>query len=167
VRINTYKKTLYNRTVLPDKELEFLNSLSNKAPRLKALHEVGWSLSILGNSLSPKKSKATVHNWIKDASDALTTPTLPTPAPPPLPAHSLAPLVPLYISPELQRLAPLAQKYRSRTPSASIYAESNEKLTELAVSLYLRGVPISAIAQAANVSDRAMYRRVSKGLGKI
>ena len=152
---------------LPESEIAYLNTFPYPPTRrLAALRSVGWSLASLGKAMNPPRSKATIHNWTANEGILDLTPPVPVPSQPDLPAHSLSPLVPPSLVPELKRLAPLAQRYRSRTPSGSIYAESNEKLTELAVSLYLRGVPISAIAYASGVSDRAMYRRVSKSLGK-
>ena len=153
---------------LPDYEIKYLNAFPYPPTRrLATLRAKGWSLSVLGKALNPTRSKATIHNWTANEGIFDFTEPIPLPEKNPLPAHSLAPLVPLETIPELQRLAPLAQRYRSRTPKTSIYAESNEKLTELVVSLYLRGVPVSAIAKATQVSNRAMYRRVNRGLGKL
>ena len=152
---------------LPDYEIKYLNTFPYPPTRrLATLRAKGWSLSVLGKALDPPRSKATIHNWTANEEIFDFTEPIPTPQKAPIPAHPLAPLVPLETIPELRRLVPLAQRYRSRTPKNSIYAESNEKLTELAVSLYLRGIPVSAIAKAAQVSNRAMYRRVNKGLGK-
>jgi hypothetical protein len=37
-------------------------------------------------------------------------------------------------------------------------------LTEKALSLYKKGVPVELIASASGVSGRAMFRRIEKGL---
>ena len=154
--------------MLPESEVRFLNScgplLNN---RLAALYSVGWSLSDLGKALNPPRPKSTVHNWIKSADLLYAMEPLPVPPPKPLPVRPLSPKVPKHIAEELKSLAPLAQLCRSRTPPSSIFRTSNDKLTELATNLYLQGVPVHDIARATGVSDRAMFRRVSKGLENV
>ena len=57
------------KTHLPKDEVSFIDSLERPAAesRLRALWEAGWSLSILGDSLSPARPKTTIHFWVKRA----------------------------------------------------------------------------------------------------
>jgi hypothetical protein len=167
VKINTCAKTLYNKNMLPEDEVRFLNSCGPLIPdRLHHLHSVGWSLSTLGEALTPPRPKSTVYNWIKSVETPHTFPeNLPTP-PPKFVIRPLSPKVPPSLIPELQRLSLLAQKCRARTPPASPYKKANDKLTLIVTDLYLKGVPVDTIAKATNVSARAMFRRVNRGLHK-
>lgn len=152
--------------MLPEDEIRFLNSLGPSIPnRLLALHQVGWSLKELGDSLQPPRPKSTVFNWIKQESTSLLDDSHPLPHPTPsLPVRPISPKVPPRLVPELKRLSHLAQRCRARTPPSSPFRIANEELTLLATDLYLKGVPVDRIAKAAEVSPRAMFRRVSKGL---
>jgi hypothetical protein len=153
--------------MLPEDEVRFLNSCGPLIPdRLHQLHQAGWSLSTLGNSLTPPRPKSTVYNWIK----SVETPhpfqePLPTP-PVKFTIRPLSPKVPPSLIPELQNLSLLAQRCRSKTPPSSPYKKANDKLTQLVTDLYLKGVPVDTIAKATGVSARAMFRRVNRGLQK-
>jgi hypothetical protein len=159
---------------LPDDEVTFLLSLPRERleSRLKALWESGWSLSSLGESLSPKRPKTTVHFWVRRAAEeeqireiplprkkSLVT-DAPTKRPPRL--RPVSPGVPADMKPRLKELSLLARRYRSRTPQESLFARANEELTTIAVTLRSMGVPTAAIAEAAGVSYRAMAKRLSK-----
>ena len=155
--------------MLPESEKEFLNSLGPLIPnRLLALHEAGWSLKELGDSLTPPRPKSTVYNWIKQENSGYTDEkhTIPLPTPN-LPMRPISPKVPPKLVPELKRLAHLAQRCRAKTPPSSPFRIANDDLTQLATELYLKGVPVQRIAKACEVSPRAMFRRVSKGLSTL
>jgi hypothetical protein len=151
--------------MLPEDEIRFLNSLptSNIPARLLALHQAGWSLKELGDSLTPPRPKSTIFNWIKQEETPYVDHPIPHPNPS-IPVRPISPKVPPRLAPEILRLSRLAQRCRARTPHSSPFRLANEELTKIATSLYLNGVPIKHIAKAANVSDRAMFRRVNKGL---
>ena len=155
--------------MLPESEKEFLNSLGPLIPnRLLALHEAGWSLKELGDSLTPPRPKSTVYNWIKQENSGYTDEKHPVPLPTPsLPVRPISPKVPPKLVPELKRLAHLAQRCRAKTPPSSPFRLANDDLTQLATELYLKGVPVQRIAKACEVSPRAMFRRVSKGLSTL
>jgi hypothetical protein len=166
-KINTYEKTLYNRAMLPQEELDYLDSLQNPSERLRALHEAGWSLSTLASSIKPPRPKSTLYYQVKNApSPDLSRPVPPPPAPLPQ-VRSISPSVNAKQAEELASLSALARNCRSKTPPSSPYRLANTELTELVTSLYLQGVPVNTIAKAAKVSPRAMFRRVSKGLGNV
>ena len=155
--------------MLPESEKEFLNSLGPLIPnRLLALHEAGWSLKELGESLTPPRPKSTVYNWIKQENTGYTDEENPTPLPTPnLPVRPISPKVPPKLVPELKRLSHLAQRCRAKTPPSSPFRLANDDLTKLVTDLYLKGVPVQRIAKACEVSPRAMFRRVSKGLSNL
>lgn len=155
--------------MLPESEKEFLNSLGPLIPnRLLALHEAGWSLKELGDSLEPPRPKSTVYNWIKQESTGYTSQEHPAPLPTPnLPIRPISPKVPPKLVPELKRLSHLAQRCRAKTPPSSPFRLANDDLTKLVTDLYLKGVPVQRIAKACEVSPRAMFRRVSKGLSNL
>lgn len=159
---------------LPADEVLFLESLPRAAfeARLRALWQSGWSLSALGNSLNPKRPKTTVHFWVRRAEDepqfrgiptphkkSLATET-PTKKPPKL--RPVSPGVPQDLKPKLYDLAAMARRYRARSPMSSPFAQANEELTTIALTLRSMGVPTAAIAEAAGVSYRAMAKRLSK-----
>lgn len=159
---------------LPKEEVTFLENLSQNElqSRLLALHEAGWSLSVLGRSLRPAKPKTTIHFWIKKAErteqirdvplpppKSLTT-SVPTKTAPRL--RSISPGVPPDMRPRLRHLSEQARRYRAKTPPGSPLALANEELTAVAKTLRSMGVPTASIAEAAGVSYRAMARRLSK-----
>lgn len=172
-------ETLYNdemaeRAKLPSDEVDFLSRLEGAAfeSRIRALWKSGWSLSEIGDSLSPKRTKTTIHFWVNKASDSEQIRIVPEPPP-----RSLTTSVPTKTAPRLRPISPgvpegmrsrlkelseLARLYRSRTPYTSPFAQANEELTAVAKTLKSMGVPTAAIAEAAGVSYRAMARRVSK-----
>lgn len=154
--------------MLPEDEINFLNSLGPLVPnRLLALHQAGWSLKELGDSLQPPRPKSTVYNWIKNETEPYNPQDSDIPLPTPnLPIRPVSPKVPPRYVPELKRLSLLAQRCRAKTPPSSPFRVANDQLTVLATDLYLKGVPVDRIAKAAEVSARAMFRRVSRGLSQ-
>jgi hypothetical protein len=169
-----YHRTMSPKTLLPQDEVNFISSLSRPEAeaRLKALWDAGWSLSILGESLEPKRPKTTIHFWVKKAEAIKQFREIPTPPPRSLTTatptkkaprlRSVSPNVPPDMKPRLKELAKLAKRYRARTTSDSPFAKANRDLTAMAVALRSMGVPTAKIATAAGVSYRAMARRLSK-----
>lgn len=169
-------KSLYNRAMalLSDDEVIFLESLPRAAfeSRLRALWKSGWSLNTLGQSLKPPRPKTTIHFWVRRAADEEQIRTIPappkkslaaeTPTKKPPRLRSVSPGVPQDMKPKLRELASQARRYRARTPASSPFAQANEELTTIALTLRSMGVPTAAIAEAAGVSYRAMAKRLSK-----
>lgn len=150
---------------LPAPEIEFLASISGPElhVRLRDLHQQGWSLASLANSLTPPRPRATVHYWIANCHT-------PTPAhhpstyppPPPLRAsRAISPNVPPEIRPKLQYLASLSRRHRAKQRPDSPQALASAELTDLALQLRSQGIPTAKIAQAAGISYRAMHKRLS------
>jgi hypothetical protein len=159
---------------LPQTESEFLSSLApdERDSRLKALHDVGWSFSELGDSLTPRVGKTTVYSWVSRADARDQDRDLPIPPPKSVKTtlaprkssryRTASPDVPEKMREEIRLLAAEARNYRSRTPPGHPSALANEALTSIAKTLRGVGVPTAAIAAAAGVSYRAMARRISK-----
>ena len=61
---------------------------------------------------------------------------------------------------QIRELAPLARTYRAKMASTSAAAVANARLTELCKKLYDEGVSIRELSEAAEVTYRAMYKRV-------
>jgi hypothetical protein len=162
------------RIYLPKDEVSFINSLGRPELelRLRALWEAGWSLSIIGESLTPPRPKTTVHFWVKRAPSVEQKRSIPPPPPRSLTTsvptknaprlRSISPGVPPEMKPRLLELATLARRYRARTMPDSPLAQANRDLTATAIALRSMGVPTAAIAEAAGVSYRAMARRLSR-----
>lgn len=176
------------RVTLPPEEMSILSTLSGQAlrSRVRDLYDAGWPLSTIGEALTPPKPRSTIHLWVKQSSPS----SLPSPPSPPSSstlgtpenshlgsiithahAHAHASgrrvrriFTDPTISPEelaaIQRLSPLARRYRSKANPSGQYALANNELTALCKSLYKRGTSIRELAEAADVTYKAMERRV-------
>lgn len=163
---------------LPQGEIDFLATLSetdSKAfhSRLLALWEAGWSLSILGNSVSPKRPRATIHYWVRKAEKTPQTAAIPQPKfAQSLPAallgvvsvktRTIAPSITPEMSEKLRTLSLQARRYRSRTTQDNRFAVANREFTNLVKELRSEGIPAVEIAEAAGISYRAVARRAAK-----
>lgn len=163
---------------LPQGEIDFLSSLSrtNTAAfhaRLRALWEAGWSLSVLGNSVSPKRPRATIHYWVRKAEVVPQIAAVPFPeynkplasallGVVPAKTRTIGPTVTPDMARRLRDLSMQARRYRSRTASTNKFAVANEEFTALVKELRSQGVPAVDIAEAAGISYRAVARRAAK-----
>lgn len=169
---------------LPPEEVSILSTLSGQQlrSRVRDLYDAGWPLSSIGEALTPPKPRSTIHLWVKQSSPS----SLPIPSSPPssdsstlgTPENSLLDTQSdqhqrrrrrrLYteptISPQdlatIRRLSPLARRYRSKANPSGQYAIANQDLTILCRSLYKSGTSIRELAEAAEVTYKAMERRV-------
>lgn len=159
---------------LPTDEIEFLQQLTpeKRKSRLAALHDAGWSLSVLSRALDTPKT--TIHFWIKNADKTDFFSQKPVPGPhisltralqngQTLRTRTISPKIPPDLVPKIRELSLKSRRYRSRTPKNSPIAVASQELTRLAVLLHSRGVRTSDIADAAGVSYRAMARRIALG----
>jgi hypothetical protein len=163
---------------LPQSEINFLADLSLSDQkvfhaRLKALWEAGWSLSVLGNSVSPKRPRATIHYWVRRAEQYTAHVPVPTPefnnpfatallGVVSAKTRTISPSVTPEVSERLRSLSLQARRYRSRTSSTNKFAVANEEFTALVKDLRAQGVPAVEIAEAAGISYRAVARRAAK-----
>jgi hypothetical protein len=177
-QIMVYSSSMNTQKPLPQTEIEFLDSLAKTSTndfhsRLRALWEAGWSLSVLGNAVSPKRPRATIHYWVRKAS--LKSLSVPIPSPEFTRSLSLAlasevegktrtiaPTVTPEVAARLASLSLQARRYRSRTTEGNRFAVANREFTVLCKELRSQGVPAVDIAQAAGISYRAVARRIAK-----
>lgn len=177
---------------LPSEEISLLCELSATAQRARArqLYNAGWSLSAIGEALSPPRSRSTVRSWVQTATPThtISLPSPPSPsaassstlgtaekvnsaaAPVPSPERPRRrqrraydpknPTVPENDAQRIRELAPLARRYRARANPDGAYAVANEELSQLCCSLYDQGSPIRELAEIAGVTYKAMERRV-------
>ena len=155
---------------LPDKEVTFINSLSgpNLHKRASALYCAGWTLASIGDALEPTRTRSTIKSWVdrypnpnpKLLDVDIPIPRLRTPeggyqrlTPP-------SPGVPLSTQERLQQLAPQARLFRHRMPAGHPYAQANQEMNELVLQLRANDVSIADIARAAQVTHRAIARRL-------
>jgi hypothetical protein len=169
-----YNKSMLNPPKLPIEEVVYLSTLtrSEMESRLRGLWKAGWSLGVIGSSLSPAVPKTTIHFWVRRAPDVKQLRALPLPPPKSLTTsvptkhaprlRSVSPGVPPELRIKLKELSALSKRYRAKTSPTSPLAQANNELTQIARQLKNRGVPTAAIAEAAGVTYRAMARRLSQ-----
>jgi hypothetical protein len=169
---------------LPDDEVKVLVSCSGDVlrARVRALREAGWTLAAIADAWTPPKQRSS----IRALSQQPTKSPLPiVPSPPSSSSHLGAaeksrsttrhsrarrfyspssPKISYDDARTIARLAPLARRYRARANPNGSYALANEELTRLCISLYRSGASVIELAAAANVTYRAMARRI--GVGK-
>ena len=181
--LTPYRKALYTclmntQLPLPQGEIDYLAALSETNPkafhsRLLALWEAGWSLSVLGNAVSPKRPRATIHYWVRKADKTAQIAAIPQPqftqslpaallGVVPAKTRTIAPTVTPEMSEKLRTLSLQARRYRSRTTQDNRFAVANREFTDLVKELRSQGVPAVDIAQAAGISYRAVARRAAK-----
>ncbi len=168
---------------LPDDEVKVLVSCSGDPlrARVRALREAGWTFAAIADAWTPPKQRSS----IRALSQQPTKSPLPiVPSPPSSSSHSShlaaaeksrhsrarrfynpsSPKISKDDARTIARLAPLARRYRARANPTGAYALANEELTQLCISLYRSGASVLELASAANVTYRAMARRI--GVGK-
>lgn len=157
---------------LPNKEVLFLRSLSGERLhiRSKQLFTVGWTLNSIGEALDPPKGRSTVKSWI-DRLDLVSPhsfdvpidfPRLRTPEGGYQRLTPVSPGVPYDTAERLRQIAPLAKTYRSGMSTSNPASMANEEMDQLTLELKANDVSIADIARAANVTHRAIARRLNK-----
>jgi hypothetical protein len=170
---------------LPQEEIDLLNTLYVEDKnlfrhRLRLLWLGGWSLSILAESVSPQRPRATIHYWVRNVDTNTTTPensqAIPEPKYPspktlvsalisdtPSTASRVAkPSIPDDMKQNLRSLSLQARRYRAKTTQDNQFAKANREFTALVKALKNQGVPAADIANAAGISYRAIARRIAK-----
>lgn len=153
---------------LPPEEIKYINSLPQEelVKRVYHLYHQGWTLQAIGDSLTPPRSRSTIRSWLlrftppseRDLVDA-PTPTYKTPKG----GYQKKLNSPGILPDELElirSLAPIARTYRSKMSTTASAAVANDQLTAICIRLHSNGVQIRELAEAADVSYRAMYKRV-------
>ena len=149
---------------LPSSETAELRSLNPPQlyDRCAALFNAGWTLQAIGDALLPPRSRSTVRSWVQRPHQSLPTVPVPTLRTPPtyVPRRAPSPGITPSELATIQALAPQARQYRAGMPSTSTPAVSNSELTQLVRHLHSQNVSIPELARAANVTYRAMARRL-------
>lgn len=157
--------------VLPTTEAELLNSLSGPMLhlRVRELYQQGWTLRSIGDALNPKRPRSTIRYWVTKDLPIVGAMPLPLPvvtAPMPIQVRSKTPKPRRGMTNaeilRVRHLAPVARRYRASMNPAHPAAEANRELSEFAVKLYQDNVTIRDLAAAADVSYRAMARRIER-----
>ena len=154
---------------LPQEEVDVLNSLTGPTlhKRASALYSAGWTLASIGDALIPSRTRSTIKAWV----DRHPSPNVDVPIPVPTPTYRthpegyqrltpVSPGVPLHTERRLQEIAPKARLYRHRMPSGHPYAQANEEMNQIVLDLRANDVSIADIARAAQVTHRAIARRL-------
>lgn len=157
---------------LPQKEVLFLRSLSGERLHIRAkqLYKVGWTLNSIGEALDPPKGRSTVKAWIDRLDQVhpysfdvpIDFPRLRTPEGGYQRLTPKSPGVPKDTESRLREIAPLAQHYRSGMSTSNPAAQANEEMDQIVLDLRANDVSIADIARAANVTHRAIARRLNK-----
>lgn len=153
-------------------EVLFLRSLSGERLHIRAkqLFQAGWTLNSIGEALDPPKGRSTVKAWI-DRLDLVSPhnvdvpidfPRLRTPEGGYQRLTPKSPGVPNDTAERLAQIAPLAKNYRSGMSPSHPASLANEEMDQITRELKANDVSIADIARAANVTHRAIARRLSK-----
>jgi hypothetical protein len=177
-RDNVYimKRDYAREQNLPQSEIEILRDVKKSKYRrnwrAKQLYDLGWTLQAIGDAFEPPIKRSTVQYWVQNAHKPANAITSPFPTPweetdgRPVKGYQRKTAVSPGISPEDQErlayLAPLARLFRSGMASTSLSGQANDEFNELIRSLYEKDVKIAEIAQSANVTNRAIARRLGK-----
>lgn len=157
---------------LPLKEAEFLNTLSGERLHIRVaqLYSVGWTYQCIGDALTPARPRSTIKSWV-DRLDMVSPhsidvpidfPRLRTPEGGYQRLTPKSPGVPTDVARQLETLAPLAKTYRSGMGPTHPATLANEWFDDTIRELRAIDVSIADIARAANVTHRAISRRLSK-----
>ena len=179
------------KMTLPEDEVSRLNELPLPLLRLRVreLFNAGWSYGALSDALVPRRSRSTLQSWC--ASSAATSTkivaaeslhlrerTHSAPLPPHTHAHAPGrPVRALPFDPEkstprlseatrnaIREMAPSARRHRAGTRTDSVTAIANAELTRIFKEEYLNGVSIRELASAADVTYKAVEKRVKSRL---
>lgn len=146
---------------LPIEEVAVLRSLRGMQlkARCKALYEAGWTLSAIGDPLG--KQRSTIRLWVNSVESSAVGVQIPQPVDKTyVPKKTPSPGISAVERARIAELAPLARKYRSKLPDTHASTRANYELTAMCMDLYARHVTIQELADAADVTYRAMYRRI-------
>ncbi len=169
------------RAQLPESEHRLLGALSGNElkARVRELVAAGWSMSAVGNACAPPRSRSTIRSWISSSSSSDSTisavknssfnpvPTAPAKKDRYAPKRknvmpNASPGLTEVDKSNIKALAQLASRYRSTSSTSSAHGKANADFTQLVNTLYSRGVTVREIAAAAEVTYRAINRRITR-----
>jgi hypothetical protein len=161
---------------LPQSEVYLLKTLTSTKlkKRTAQLFHAGWTLQAIADAFTPPKSRSTIKNWADQYptsehssvdSDILIAPIpQPTYKTDPNGYQRLTPVspgVPPHTQEELREISKLSKLYRYRMPTTHAYATASKRFTEIILELRTANVSIADIARAAEVTHRAIAKRIS------
>lgn len=155
---------------LPQEEVILLRSLvrNDRNVRAHLLFKQGWTLQTIGSAFEPPVRRSTVKYWVDNAK-LPKYPAVDVPNPyfkTPVGGYQRKKPISPGITPEdqqrLAHLAPIAKTFRSGMASTSLQSISNDEFDALIRELHDADVTTAEIARAANVTFRAIARRLSK-----
>jgi predicted GIY-YIG superfamily endonuclease len=158
------------KQVLPDDEVEFLNSLDRGTffARCAELYRAGWRTSTIARQAKVSPTVSNLNTGIKQSLHLSTGRPVP-PMPDPLTPisdgsrsdyRSRSYSITESESKELCSLAPIASKNRPNTPPSSRVGQANQRYIDLVNSLYSRGASVGEIADASGVTYKMVSKRV-------
>ena len=159
--------------------------------RVRELVTAGWSMSAVGKACAPPRSRSTIRSWISPSSSSSSSsssdstisavknsssnpvhqvhpvPTAPAKKDRYAPKRknvmpNASPGLTEVDKSNIKVLAQLASRYRSTSSTSSAYGKANADFTQLINTLYSRGVTVREIAAAAEVTYRAINRRITR-----
>ena len=171
------------RAQLPESEYRLLGALSGNElkARVRELVAAGWSMSAVGKACAPPRSRSTIRSWISPSSSSSSDSTIsavknssfnPVPTAPAKKDRyapkrknvmpNASPGLTEVDKSNIKVLAQLASRYRSTSSTSSAFGKANADFTQLINTLYSRGVTVREIAAAAEVTYRAINRRITR-----
>ena len=156
---------------LPAQEVELLLTLRHfdLYARVAQLYAAGWTLRAIGEAFDPPKARSTIDSWVARASNSAPTEDLPTAEIPILatpevytPVKAPSPGISASDVARIEKLAPIARKFRSGMSPAHAAAVANTELTDICKHLYASNVTIRELAAVAGVTYRAMAKRLGR-----
>jgi hypothetical protein len=169
--MSTTNRRSARNQALPTQEVEILAVLRGFRlyNRASALFDAGWTLASIGKAFNPSKPRTTIKSWVDRGDSSVPDPELPeipcpeyaTPAEY-IPKRPKSPGISPADLDTIQKLAPIARKYRSSMSDAHKAAVANRELTEICERLVAADVTVRELAEAAGVTYRAMARRLGR-----
>jgi len=157
---------------IPLSESNLLASLDydHAVLRTKQLFDAGWTLQAIGDAFTPPKGRSSVKAWVDRPSPP---PSIHVDVPIPSPTYQTprngyqrktpkSPGVPSDVQANLRVLAPVARGYRARMPAGHPIARANTEFDAVIKDLHDHYVSVADIARAAQVTHRAIARRLQK-----
>jgi hypothetical protein len=155
---------------LPEEEALRLDTLTGITLhyRCKELYLAGWTFRAIGQALSPQRGKSTVHAWVMSVPEVFPATGLPVPsveyATPAeyVPKKPKAPPVSHADAQRLRDLAPSVRRYRGAMAASHPVALKVQEFSDICNRLHGSGTPIQTLADIADVSYSAIYKRIEE-----
>ena len=165
---------------LPEEEVQYLRTLNVKRYATGALHvrarelyNAGWSLQAIGDAVNPSHARSAIRAWVIKADQATPAAHIVSRIPIPHPDFTITrskyvsrrPASPGISSADkiiMSDLARLARHYRAGMSPTNPYTRANNQFTEMCSRLHARNVTVRELSNAANVTYRAIARRLGK-----